>query len=74
MTDKPIRSIAKAVSWRAVGTIDTMILSFLITGKLRFALTIGFAELVTKTGLFFFHERAWDKIGFGKAKEPEFYL
>ena len=74
MAEKPIRSIVKAISWRATGTIDTMFISFLITGKLKFAISIGLVELITKTFLYFVHERIWNKIKFGRTKEPDFYI
>jgi len=46
------RSIAKTISWRLVGTLEL-------------AFSIGLVELVTKMGLYFFHERAWNKIKWG---------
>ena len=55
------RHLAKTVSWRFVGTLDTMILSGIITGSWRVGLTIGGVEIVTKTVLYFLHERAWYK-------------
>jgi uncharacterized membrane protein len=54
------------VSWRILGTIDTIIISYLITNTLDFALRIGFVELLTKMGLYFLHERLWNKIKWGK--------
>jgi len=60
--DKPVKSIMKSVSWRIVGTIDTMIISYLITGKMVFAISIGSAEVITKTVLYYFHERLWAHI------------
>jgi uncharacterized membrane protein len=63
------RSIAKAVSWRAVGTIDTIVISFLVTGKVKFALSIGFVELFTKIVLFYLHERAWHRIPYGRVPD-----
>ena len=60
------RSLAKTISWRVVGTIDTVLISWLITGTLELAFSIGLVELVTKMGLYFFHERAWSKIKWGK--------
>jgi uncharacterized membrane protein len=60
------RSLAKTISWRVVGTIDTVLISWLITGTLELAFSIGLVELVTKMGLYFFHERAWNKINWGK--------
>ena len=67
--EKSYRSFAKAISWRTVGTFDTMVISFLITGKPKFAISIGLVELITKTLLYFFHERAWNRIAFGKIKQ-----
>ena len=60
--DKPVKSFLKAISWRAVGTIDTMIISYIVTGKLTLAFTIGSVEVVTKTVLYYFHERIWAHI------------
>ncbi|PKQ46448.1 DUF2061 domain-containing protein [Confluentibacter flavum] len=64
--EKPIRSIAKSISWRIIGTIDTMIISWIITGKLNTALLIGGVEVVTKMVLYFFHERIWNSVKWGK--------
>jgi uncharacterized membrane protein len=71
MADKHYRSLVKAVSWRLTGSVDTMIISFLITGKIKWALTISGVELFTKIGLFYVHERIWEKLSFGRVKEPE---
>jgi uncharacterized membrane protein len=62
------RHIAKTVSWRVIGTIDTMVLSFFITGDLTIALSIGGLEVFTKMILYFLHERVWYKIPFGVSK------
>ncbi len=60
--DKPVKSLMKAISWRIVGTIDTMLISFFITGKLSVAISIGSIEVFSKTVLYFFHERVWAHI------------
>jgi uncharacterized membrane protein len=60
--DKPIKSVLKAVSWRIVGTIDTMIISYIITGHLAVAVSIGSFEVISKTILYYFHERLWAHI------------
>lgn len=65
-SDKPMRSIAKTISWRVVGTADTIVISWLLTGQIKTALAIGGVELVTKMLLYFGHERIWDTINFGK--------
>lgn len=56
------RHIAKAVTWRIVGTIDTILVSWLISGNPLTGLKIGFAEVVTKMVLYYFHERVWFKL------------
>jgi uncharacterized membrane protein len=60
------RSFAKAVSWRVTGSIDTFILSFLITGSWQLAGSISLVEVVTKIVLFYCHERVWAFIPWGK--------
>lgn len=74
MREKHYRSITKTISWRVIGTIDTMIISFIITGNLTMAASIGSIELFTKMTLFYFHERAWNKINFGRIKDPEYQI
>jgi uncharacterized membrane protein len=72
--DKHYRSIVKAISWRATGTLDTILISWLITGHLKWAFSIGFVELFTKVGLYYVHERVWDRLSFGRVKtEPGDY-
>jgi uncharacterized membrane protein len=55
------RHIAKTITWRIVGTIDTIILSWIITGDLAIGMAIGGVEVITKMVLYFLHERAWYK-------------
>ena len=50
--DKPIKSLMKSVSWRIVGTIDTMIISYFITGKVTIALSIGSVEVLNQRQFF----------------------
>ena len=59
MTVTKLRSILKTLSWRIIGTIDTMFLGWLITGSPLVGLKIGALELFTKMILYYFHERAW---------------
>jgi len=62
------RSIVKTISWRTIGTIDTILISWFVVGDINFAVTIGGVELFTKMALYFFHERAGYKISFGRVK------
>ena len=65
-SEKPVRSIAKALSWRIVGTLDTLVVSYFVTGKLLLAASIASVDFLTKLVLYFFHERIWNKIKWGK--------
>lgn len=69
--EKNWRSLIKSISWRLVGTVDTMLISFLITGQLKFALSIGGIEFFTKIFLYYLHERLWNVIKFGKKTSTE---
>lgn len=71
MSEKSYRSIIKSISWRTIGTIDTILISFLITGKVTLALSIGGIEVFTKMTLYYFHERAWNRVKFGRAKSSD---
>lgn len=62
----PIRHILKAITWRIVGTLDTMLLSWLITGNAVLGLKVGLAELVTKMVLYYIHERVWCRVDLSK--------
>ena len=53
------RHIAKTISWRIIGTIDTMLLSWFVTGSWKMGVAIGGIEVITKMILYFLHERAW---------------
>ena len=55
------RHIAKAISWRTLGTIDTMIIGWVISGDPTVGVSIGIVEVFTKIFLYYFHERAWYK-------------
>ena len=68
MHEKPYRSVAKTISWRTVGTLDTIIISYFITGNLVMAASI---EVITKMILYYFHERVWNKLKFGIVKPTE---
>ena len=66
MSDTSVRSLAKAVSWRITGTIDTFIISWIITGEPLLASGIALTEIMTKVGLYWLHERVWTRIKWGR--------
>jgi adenylylsulfate kinase len=60
------RSVLKAVSWRVLGTIATSTLVFIFTRRFALSLAVGAMEFVSKIGLFWLHERAWDRVRVGR--------
>ncbi len=66
------RHLAKTITWRLVGTLDTIGLSWVITGNPFMGLKIGFAEVVTKMMLYYFHERVWFKMGIADSRKRHF--
>ena len=60
------RSALKAISWRLVGTFDTILIAYFITGTISQALSIGFIEWGTKIVLYFIHERLWNRLRWEK--------
>jgi uncharacterized membrane protein len=67
--DGHLRSIVKAASWRTAGTIDTFVLGFFFTGSAKLAGSIALTEVLTKLALYYLHERAWDRLSWGRAKQ-----
>jgi len=64
------RSFAKAVSWRVLGSIDTFIWSLVMTGSFKVAGSIAAFEVISKIFLFYFHERIWDVVPWGRRHHP----
>lgn len=60
------RSLVKTISWRVVGSTSAVIISLAVTGSIAIASTIGILHLISNTILYFFHERFWNKINWGK--------
>ena len=61
-----LRSIAKAISWRTLGSLDTMTIALIFTGSIGTSLAIAGGEVLTKTVLYYLHERVWARIPLGK--------
>ena len=55
------RHLLKTITWRIIGTLDTMVLSWIITGSWKIGVAIGGVEVITKMILYYLHERAWYK-------------
>ncbi|MFT6054926.1 MAG: adenylylsulfate kinase [Roseivirga sp.] len=71
MANSKARHLAKTITWRIVGTIDTMLLAWLISGDPMMGFKIGSAEVITKMVLYYLHERTWYRINFGLDRRKE---
>jgi uncharacterized membrane protein len=65
--DAHSRSLLKAISWRLTGTLDTFVVSFIVTGKVSIAGSIAATELFSKIVLYYGHERMWALIHWGRS-------
>lgn len=72
--DSNSRSIAKAVSYRALGSLATAGIVYFFSGDLRASASAGAIDSVVKIGLYFLHERIWNYISFGRPKAPEYEI
>ena len=63
-----LRSVFKAVSWRALGTLDTFAISWFITGRVMIAGSIAGMEIITKIAWYYLHERVWAVIPWGNRR------
>jgi uncharacterized membrane protein len=68
------RSIVKAITWRAGGTIVTFAVAWVLTKKFELAAQIGILDTIIKICAFYFHERFWNRIRFGKLQPPEYQI
>jgi uncharacterized membrane protein len=68
--DSHAKSVGKAISWRVVGSIDTFVISLLITGSYVAAGSVASLETVSKVVLYYLHERAWSTMRFGRKGPP----
>jgi uncharacterized membrane protein len=66
-----VRSLAKAVSWRIVATITTMLLVFMFTGNLVVSGGVGLTEVISKIIIYYVHERVWNALSFGRVQKPK---
>ena len=69
-----LRSFLKAFSWRFIATIITTTIVFFLTGKGDFAAKVGLLDTTVKLFVYFFHERAWLRVRFGKIKPTEYQI
>jgi uncharacterized membrane protein len=68
------RSIAKAVSYRILGSACTGLIAYVLTGSKTIFLQAGALDIILKIGAYFVHERLWNHINFGRPKPPEYEI
>lgn len=68
------RSIAKAVSYRILGSATTGLIVFVLTGKGGLSLGAGVLDVILKIGAYFLHERIWNHIAYGRVKAPDYEI
>ncbi len=56
------RSLLKGITWRAVATLTTIAIAWLVIGDVTAALKIGLIEVFAKIGIYYLHERVWARI------------
>ena len=55
------RHLLKTITWRIIGTLDTMVIAWLLSGDPLLGLSIGGIEVFSKMILYYAHERVWYK-------------
>ena len=68
------RSIAKAVSYRVLGSASTVLILYALSRDIPMSLGAGALDTVVKIVMYFLHERLWARISFGKPKAPEYEI
>ncbi|MCL5885083.1 MAG: DUF2061 domain-containing protein [Deltaproteobacteria bacterium] len=68
------RSIVKTISWRAVATIITGVVTYFLTGRIDFAVTVGLADTLVKFFIYYAHERIWTRISYGKVRPLDYEI
>ena len=74
LMDSRSRSIVKAISYRILASLTTAFIFFVLTGNAAVSLGAGALDSVLRLGLYFFHERLWNQINFGRHKAPEYEI
>ena len=72
--DSQARSLAKAVSYRVLGSAVTALIVLVFSGSLKISLGVGALDMLSKIALYFLHERLWNYIPYGRPKPPEYEI
>ena len=72
--DSHSRTVVKSLSWRVVATAITFIVAFILTGEFAMAAEIGLLDTFIKLFAYYFHERGWNRVPYGRHREPEYHI
>jgi len=72
--EHPKRSFIKALTWRVIALLVTIIAVYLYSGDLKESLVVGVGANAAKFFLYYMHERIWNKVGFGRDRAPEYQI
>jgi len=68
------RSVAKAISYRVLGSLSTAIMVYVFSGSLKASVGVGALDVVVKMALYYLHERLWNHITYGRQRPPEYEI
>ena len=74
MVESHYRSVVKALTWRVLATIITFSVAWILTGEIGMAAEIGILDTLIKLGVYYSHERTWNRLDFGRQKPPEYQI
>lgn len=60
------RSIVKSIVWRFICVVVSIVISFFLTAKWDIAVAIGSSYNIITMVLYYFHERMWNRVKWGK--------
>ncbi len=72
--EHPKRTLAKTVTWRVIALFTTTVVVYAYSGDVKESVVIGLVANLLKMFLYYAHERVWNRIGFGRMKQPEYNI
>lgn len=74
VSDHPKRTLAKTLTWRVIALLTTVIVVYAYSGDVKESVTVGLVANALKMFFYYVHERAWNRLSFGRVKPPEYQI
>jgi len=74
LTEKPIRTLVKTLTWRVIALVTTIAVVYTYSRDAKESIVVGVIANALKMGFYYMHERVWNRIHFGKVREPEYQI